>query len=160
MALYFDAYACNIGRMSDEIPQHSLVWKAISRVHATGRARIDAALKQNDLPSLDIFEALTALANGTSTAKALEADLGLPQYAVSRLLDRMEAKGLISRVANQADQRSKVICVTDLGHNVLRGQAMTYKTALAEFMGARAKPGQLERMITLLALLDGDSETN
>lgn len=145
--------------MSDEIPQHRLAWKAIFRVYATGRAHIDAALKLENLPSLEMFEALTALNTGPTTAKALETELFLPQYAVSRLLDRMETEMLISRMPNRADQRSKTIHITDRGRSVMREQRLAYNIALAEFMGPRAKPGQLERIVTLLSLLDSDGDT-
>lgn len=139
--------------MSIEIPQHAQAWKAISRAHANGRAQIDRTLREKGLPSLEIYEALNALVGGPSTAKTLETDLSLPQYAVSRLLDRLERDGLIARSINQQDQRSKTITVTNTGRDVFQAQLGAYNAALAAFLAPRAKPGQLERMAHLLALL-------
>ena len=155
-ALRFNALACRLATMSNQIPQHIDAWKAISRAHARIRAHIDSTLKDRHLPPFEMFEALDAITGGASTAKDLETRLDLPQYGVSRLLDRMERAALVRRVANDNDQRSKTITITDEGTRVMHDQKAAYEAALAGFLGPRAKPGQLERMATLLALLDAD----
>lgn len=158
MVLLFNAVACKLMPMSDQIPQHAQAWKAISRAHAKGRAQIDAALKAQNLPPLETYEALSSLVDGTSTAKALETQLSMPQYAVSRLLDRMERDNLVTRAPSRSDQRAKTIEVTDKGRAVMQAQLGAYTAALAEYLAPRAKPGQLERITALLALLDTDDD--
>ncbi|WP_167853579.1 MarR family winged helix-turn-helix transcriptional regulator [Roseovarius aestuariivivens] len=142
--------------MIEPVPQHSRTWRAIARAYIKGREQIDTALKLENLPPLEIFEALSAINAGTHGAKALENDLLMPQYAVSRLLDRMERDMLISRMPNPDDQRAKTVEVTRRGQSVLAEQAGVYADAVASFMAPRAKPGQLERMTDLLSLLDRD----
>ncbi|MEO1139775.1 MAG: MarR family transcriptional regulator [Pseudomonadota bacterium] len=137
-------------------PQHDTAWHALARAYSLTRGALETAFKAESLPGLEVFEALHALesANQDLTAKALEDVLQMPQYGVSRLLDRMEKDGLIKRVAHKSDGRAKLVQMTETGRTTLADLARTRKRALADFFGPRAKPGQLDRMVDLLSLLD------
>lgn len=141
-------------------PQHEIAWRALAQAYIRTRDALEVAFKVNDLPGLVVFEALRALERGgnTLTAKALEQMLEMPQYRVSRLLDRMEKDGLIKRASHKTDRRAKLIEVTEHGRATLTGMVKVHKDALAAFLRPRAKPGQLDRMADLLSLLDKDAD--
>lgn len=146
--------------MSDPTPQELAAWDRLSRGYERGRRLIEQALKSAGLPSMDVYEALVALdgdgIGGGMTATALEERLEIPQYAVSRLMDRMEGMSLIERRPNPGDKRSKLIRITEEGRRIRGEMARAHGAAVSGFLGPRAKPGQLERMADLLALLETD----
>ena len=145
--------------MSDISKQQITAWHALLAAHRNGQKHVQMALKEAGLPGPDVYDALCAIAESDTpdlTAKALEAQIDLPQYGVSRLLDRLERDGLITRKPNPVDQRSRLIQLTDLGHQTRQDIWQVYGTAIADFLGPRAKPGQLDRMADLLKLLYQD----
>ncbi|WP_057793303.1 MarR family winged helix-turn-helix transcriptional regulator [Roseovarius atlanticus] len=139
-------------------PQNLSAWQVLSRSHRRLQNHLDSALKAEGLPPLDVLDALAALDAGTEcqTAKSLENSLMLPQYGVSRLLDRMEKDGLIRRVADSGDKRLKHVHLTEAGRATHVAMVQTRDAALDAFLAPRAKPGQLDRITDLLSLLDQD----
>ncbi|MFI6182089.1 MarR family winged helix-turn-helix transcriptional regulator [Nonomuraea sp. NPDC051191] len=57
-------------------------------------------------------------AGGRSTPGVLKGRLGTDTAGMTRLLDRLEAKGLLRRVRRPEDRRSVVIELTDKGHTL------------------------------------------
>lgn len=139
-------------------PQNLSAWQVLSRAHRRLQKHLDSALKAEGLPPLDVLDALAALDAGQDgqTAKSLEISLMLPQYGVSRLLDRMEKDALIRRVADTSDKRLKHVHLTETGRATLVAMVRTRDTALGAFLAPRAKPGQLDRITDLVGLLDQD----
>ncbi|WP_428513254.1 MarR family winged helix-turn-helix transcriptional regulator [Roseovarius sp.] len=139
-------------------PQNLSAWQVLSRSHRRLQVHLDAALKAESLPSLDVLDALAALDAGPEgqTARSLENRLMLPQYGVSRLLDRMEKDGLIRRVADDSDKRLKHVHLTETGRATLIAMVQARDAALDAFLAPRARPGQLDRITDLLSLLDQD----
>ncbi|WP_338549787.1 MarR family winged helix-turn-helix transcriptional regulator [Roseovarius phycicola] len=142
------------------LPQQEAMWYALSRGYSQARDALESALKSANLPALDVFDALNALVESETqlTAKALETALLMPQYGVSRLLDRMEKDGLVARVANPGDQRSKLLKVTQSGAETHIRMKRVRDASLVDFFGPRARPGQLMRMTRLLGLLDDTAD--
>ena len=139
-------------------PQNLSAWQALSRTHRRLQGHLESALKTEGLPPLDVLDALTALDAGSDgqTAKSLEQSLAMPQYGVSRLLDRMEKDGLIRRIADASDKRLKHVQLTETGRARHIAMVKTRDAALNAFLAPRAKPGQLDRITDLLSLLDQD----
>ena len=135
-------------------------WQAISRGYTRARNAIEVALKAEKLPGLDVLDALSALAASDEdlTAKALEHALLMPQYGVSRLLDRTEKHGLVARVDHPTDQRAKILKITNTGRETESRMRAVRDQALAEFLEPRARPGQQARVTRLMGLLDQDAE--
>ncbi|MEM7075559.1 MAG: MarR family transcriptional regulator [Pseudomonadota bacterium] len=133
-------------------------WTALHRAFRRGNTYLEARLKSAGAPDLDTLAALRLLADkGVDlSAKQIEKDLLLPQYGVSRLLDRMEQDGLIARNALPADKRIKLVRLSKKGAESLRAALTEYESALADFWSARMRPGQSSRLCDLLAHLDRD----
>lgn len=138
------------------LPQQEDMWHALSRGYRLLHTALETSLKDAGLPSLDVFDALDILTQSETelTAKALESALLMPQYGVSRLLDRMEKDGLVSRVAKPGDQRSKILHVTASGTETHVRMKDVRGTALSAFLEPRVRPGQLMRITRLTGLFD------
>ena len=139
--------------------QNLTAWQALARSHRRLHDHLEAALKAEDLPGLDVLDVLTQLdhANSDLTAKDLETHLLMPQYGISRLLDRMEKDALLTRVTDARDKRVKHLRMTEKGRATHIAMVKTRNAALESFLSPRARPGQLDRLADLLALLDQDT---
>ena len=137
--------------------QQQAAWRALLRAYTRGRRQVDEALKAAGLPSLEVYDVLLELDRHTAlhglTAKDLEARLLLPQYGVSRLLDRLERQGLVRRRPNPSDKRSSLLEITEKGREIRQAMWAVYGPAIAAFFGDRIEPGETEHLTTLLAPL-------
>lgn len=133
---------------------HAL-FHALSRAHTRAHGAVASSLKSANLPGSDVFDALHALSKAGSpiTATALETALDQPQYTISRLLDRMEKQGLVKRTALKEDRRSKHVNLTEKGRTTYSAMASVRDEALTTFFSHRVKPGQMDRITSLLSLL-------
>ena len=128
-------------------------WRALFTAHSTARKRADAALRMAQLPSLETYDVLLELDRDTARnglmAKDLQTRLLLPQYGVSRLVDRMVAQGLLRRAANPGDGRSALLHITANGRKLRKKMWDVYGPIITDCMQG-LKPGQLDRLADLL----------
>jgi DNA-binding MarR family transcriptional regulator len=68
---------------------------------------------------------------------------------VTRMLDKLEARGLVSRVRSAEDRRSVLVEVTDAGLALLARIAAPLRACHARQLG-HLPPGELERLTELL----------
>jgi DNA-binding MarR family transcriptional regulator len=96
--------------------------------------RIDAELKQrHDLP-LAYYEALHMISRTPERALRigdLATRLRVTVGGTSKLVDRIEAAGLVRRAADPADRRASRILLTPTGRRTLTAATRTYAAALA-----------------------------
>jgi DNA-binding MarR family transcriptional regulator len=85
------------------------------------RARVEheLAVEGHDL-TFSQFVTLKKLAEGIASVTDLARAAELNPGAMTRLLDRLEAKGLVSRVADPGDRRALHIHLTDAGVAIWR----------------------------------------
>ena len=111
------------------------VWLRLTKTQQMAMARVETALKQAGLPPLLWYDALVELENAGEAGLrpgALEKELRLPQYALSRLIDRIEAKGYLRCAALDADKRGQVILITESGRDLRRRMWPVYAGAVAQ----------------------------
>lgn len=113
-------------------PQERVAWlNDLVRLEITLWERVDAALKQaHDLP-LSSFEALFMISDGTLRVGDLAAGLRITVGGASKLADRVEKAGLISRAADPGDRRASRLELTPHGTDLLAAATLTYSSALA-----------------------------
>jgi len=137
-------------------------WRELFRVYTRARNQADAALKQAGLLPLEVYDILLELDRDTAhdglTAKHLEDRLLLPQYGVSRLLDRLDRQGVIERVANPADGRSSLIRITASGRDLRKRTWGVYGAVIADFIGQPLSAEQVDRLDALLKMLSDRSQ--
>jgi DNA-binding MarR family transcriptional regulator len=64
----------------------------------------------------------------------ITANMLISQPSVSRLIDRMVARGLVTKAADPADARSAVITATDVGARAFRTLATVHGRSIAQRM--------------------------
>lgn len=91
-------------------------WVALVRAQAAAMARVERALKAEGFPPLEWYDVLLELERaGPSRPRDLERRLLLAQYNLSRLLDRMEAAGVVARAPCASDGRGRMVEIAEAG---------------------------------------------
>jgi DNA-binding MarR family transcriptional regulator len=131
---------------------YGLVWAG-----TTLSARVDQALtRAHDLP-LSWFEVMLWL-HGQSEPVAAS-DLGaktlLSRSQVSRVLDSLQARGLIARAPSATDARSVRIALTDSGRQAFAEADTSRREALAEVFDDLLDEQDIQALETVWAKLKG-----
>lgn len=132
------------------------VWVRLARVHHLALTRIEADLKKAELPPLGWYDALLELERaGTCGLRPFELEerLLLPQYGLSRLLQRLELVEYITRWRCEQDARGQVVSITDKGRDVRKRMWPVYGAAMQELFGEKLDDQQAEQLADLLGRL-------
>jgi DNA-binding MarR family transcriptional regulator len=106
--------------------------------HAQVKAAISADLETEREMQLAWFDVLHALNNagGRLRMQDLAATLLVNKSSLTRLVDRIEADGLISREADSADGRGTLAALTKVGRERYRSVKPVYLRAIQRHFGA------------------------
>jgi DNA-binding MarR family transcriptional regulator len=120
--------------------------------------RLARQLRRRDPSELTIAQlsALATVVRAGSVGVGQLAEIeGLPSPAATRLADKLEAAGLVSRHANPADRRGVQLVATAEGVGLVARRAQVGNAWLAERLSALSKTDRLaiERAVTLLESL-------
>jgi DNA-binding MarR family transcriptional regulator len=83
----------------------------------------------------------------------LEQQLLLPQYGLSRLLQRLEVAGYVRRWRCEEDGRGQVVSITDQGREIRKSMWPVYAAALQDMLGEKLDDQQAEQLAVLLGRL-------
>jgi len=131
-------------------------WGRLIRVSRQLIEKTEDALKAGKLPPLAWYDVLHELAKaGESGLRPFELidRVLLAQYNVSRLLARLEADGLVEKLAVADDGRGQTVRITADGRDMRRRIWSVYGKAIAELMGDQLSSKELEALATLLGRL-------
>jgi len=133
------------------------VWTGLLRASARVQAGIEAALKAEGLPPLGTYDALWEIEKAGEAGIrpfALRPRLLLPQYGLSRLIDRLVAAGHVERRPCGDDRRGHVLHLTEAGRGIRARMWPVYARALQRTLGTRiseAEAARLARALTAIA---------
>jgi DNA-binding MarR family transcriptional regulator len=131
-------------------------WVQLIRAHRSALASVERALRSADLPPLEWYDVLLELERGGPLRpRDLQDRLLLAQYNLSRLLDRMEADGLVSRERCSDDARCQWVSTTEAGKLLRRRIWPVYAQAIEDALGARLASADAQRLAQLLSRLSG-----
>jgi DNA-binding MarR family transcriptional regulator len=144
-------------RMIEE-PCESAVraWARLMRAHQAAFGHVEGALKAAGLPPLAWYDVLLELERAGDCGLrpfTLERELLLPQYALSRLLARMEEAGLVRRGSCPSDGRGQMVVITEAGRATRRAMWPVYGSALHEAVGSRLSAAESDGLAELLGRL-------
>jgi DNA-binding MarR family transcriptional regulator len=131
-------------------------WARLLKASAKLKDAAEANLKAAGLPPLAWYDALLELhrAGAAGLAPAdLEREMLLPQYNVSRLVDRLESAGHAVRLPHPDDARRQVLRITRSGTELIRRMWRVYRRTIAEEFAARLGKGDTERLGVILKRL-------
>ncbi len=132
-------------------------WVRLNRAQRFVLAAVERALKAQGLPPLGWYDVLLELsrAGGPLRPVELEGRLLLAQHNVSRLLERMEAAGLVARTRHALDGRGQDVRLTDAGHGMRQRMWAVYGPAISIHVGGPLGGGATELAGLLDRLLAG-----
>lgn len=108
-------------------------WRAIQERHWTLSCALERELQDRHGIGLSEFEALERLVEGgkdSYRAQELTDALPLSQSAASRVVARLEKRGMVSRGMCEMDRRGISICLTDAGRECYRAARPTHRAVL------------------------------
>jgi DNA-binding MarR family transcriptional regulator len=115
-------------------------WRAFLRAHAVLTRALEAELLAEQDLSLAAYDVLVQLAEAPERRLRMTelAELVLlSRSGVTRLVDRMEKSGLVSRCPVESDGRGVAAQLTDAGLSRLRTASRTHLTGVARHFAAR-----------------------
>ena len=110
-------------------------WQAFLRAHSTMLRRISRDLEDADLPPLSWYDVLAALRDAPERSLKqveLAERVLLSNSGLSRLVDRIESKGLVERKNCPSDRRSFFVTLTDEGAEMIDRMWPVYARGVAE----------------------------
>lgn len=102
----------------------------------------------------DVLLTVTRAPEMTTRLRDVTANMLISQPSVSRLVDRMVARDLISKCPDPDDGRGALIKATDAGARAFREIALVHGRSIAEQM-SRLEDGELRTLRTLTDKLRG-----
>lgn len=110
-------------------------WRAFLRAHSTMLRRISLDLEEAELPPLTWYDVLATLRDAPEH-RLRQVEIAdrvlLSNSGLSRLIDRIEAKGLVKRVRCPTDRRALNVELTDDGMGMLERMWPVYARGIAD----------------------------
>ncbi|MEC3913385.1 MarR family winged helix-turn-helix transcriptional regulator [Nocardia sp. CDC160] len=128
-------------------------WCALSLLHGKIEAHVERALQSAHGLSVREYSLLDVLSRqhdgkgGMLQMKQVADAIVLSQSATTRLVTRLEDRGLLSRYLCPDDRRGIYTKVTDAGHTLLEAARPTNDTALREALAAASRNPELAPLV-------------
>jgi DNA-binding MarR family transcriptional regulator len=144
--------------MTERLPSEAVIrtWARLVRAQQQALTAVEADLKAAGFPPLawyDVLLELSRAAGGELRPFALEQELLLAQYNLSRLIDRLEKAGYVERKTCPEDGRGQVVAITTSGRALLKKMWPTYRAAIGRHVGAKLSEDDATRLAALLGKL-------
>ena len=144
--------------LSTQISSAGNAWVRLLRGHAALRREFSANLLSEHGLTINGFETLLLLSRADERSMRridIAAELQLTPSGVTRLLDTLEAEGLVEKAACSTDARVTYAVITDAGLQKLKVAADSHMAAVDAAFEARYSPEELDTLAELLARLPG-----
>lgn len=131
-------------------------WVRLLRASAKLAAAAEQDLKAAGLPALSWHDALLELHRAGSAGLRpgdLQAGMLLPQYNVSRLIDRLAAAGYVERRPHPEDGRGQVLLITGEGIALTRRMWRVYRRTIRREFSTKLADGEARRLARTLGRL-------
>lgn len=128
-------------------------WTRLMRVQSRVLDTVEHELKEAGFPPLACYEALSELSRaraGELRPVELEKQMLLPQYATSRLIDRLVDEGLAARRECKADRRGQFVEITDAGRALQKRMGRAYSAAIEKHVGSKLSDAEAAELCGLL----------
>lgn len=143
--------------MTPELPPATVTaWARLIRAGQGVLAAVEADLKAAGFPPLAWYDALLELRRAGEPGLrplALQQQMLLAQYNLSRLLDRLERAGLIERRPCPDDARGQVVHATADGLTLLERMWPAYRAAIKDHFADKMDSASTEVLGRLLGKL-------
>ena len=149
--------------MAEERPTEAAVqaWARLVRVEQALLDRIEEELKSAGLPPLVWYDVLLELVREPGDRlrhRDLHRRMLLAKYNLSRLLDRMEANGLIGRQPVNDDARGEYVRVTTRGRDMQKRMWPVYRRAIAQHVSGRLSIDDIDQLLRILSKVSVEND--
>ena len=118
------------------------VWHDLLDRYARSVSALERALEHEHglgVSEYEVLERLATQGHANSRMQELSEAVHLSQSALSRVVGRLEAEGLVVRKMCTSDRRGIFACLTDAGRARYEEALPTHRAVLAETLGSRAR---------------------
>lgn len=146
------------GKLNSPCPDTVDAWAHLLRASQKLLKQVEGDLKQAGLPPLAWYDVLRELdaADGRKLHQfEIESRTAMVQYNLSRLLDRLEAKGLVHRQGCPSDRRANIVRLTPSGRKLKMRMWETYGQSIARHFGRALAPPDARRLASILRSIAG-----
>lgn len=132
-------------------------WIALHRAQRLLLETVEKSLKQAGLPPLAWYDVLLELHREKSSGLR-QFEIGdkilLNKHNLSRLIDRLENKGLLERYESEEDGRGNLVRITHQGEQMLKQIWPVYSQTIVDNFGNKLTSHESEELIRLLSKID------
>jgi DNA-binding MarR family transcriptional regulator len=126
-------------------------WEALFRAQVSVLRQLNLEFPTSEL-SLNEYDVLFNLSRQpgrTLRLRDLNKHLLLTQPSVSRLVDRLAERQLVSKASDPGDGRGTLVCLTDAGHALFRRVAVIHAESIRRRVGGALTPDELKQLTVL-----------
>ena len=126
-------------------------WESLFRAQVAVMRTLAAEFPTRDVSfnEYDVMFNLTRQPNRELRLRDLNKHVLLTQPSVSRLVDRLVARGLVAKCPEPNDARGTIIRLTDEGYALFRRVAVEHMKTITERVGGRLDQDELDRLTEL-----------
>jgi DNA-binding MarR family transcriptional regulator len=141
-------------------PAEMAAWRTFLRAHASVTRRLEAELiAEHDLPlaSYDVLVQLSEAPERRLRMTELADRILLSRSGLTRLADRLERDGLLTREACPSDARGTLAVLTEAGLDRLRSAWPTHRRGVSEHVTGKLTPDEVVQLGVLLGKIVDDA---
>jgi DNA-binding MarR family transcriptional regulator len=144
--------------MPERLPSDAVIraWTRLIRAQQAVLSAVEADLKSAGFPPLAWYDVLLELSRSPEDGLrpfALEQELLLAQYNLSRLLVRLEKARYVERRTCPDDGRGQIVAITASGRALVKRMWPLYRAAIARHVGTKLSEDEAARLAALLGKL-------
>ena len=126
-------------------------WESLFRAQVTVLRQLSREFPTGDISfnEYDVLFNLTRQEGRRLRIRDLSRHLLLTQPSVSRMVDRLVAKGLVTKESDPGDGRGTFVCLTDAGYALFRRVAVSHTESINRHVGAALSPDELRQLESL-----------
>ena len=130
-------------------------WESLFRAQVTVIRRLNRAARGSrvSIREYDVLYNLTRFPGNRLRLHELNEHILLDQSSLSRLIERMEIEGLVTRSDDPTDRRGTVIELTEHGAGIQREMGREHATAISNYVGEALTADELRTLHRLCAKL-------
>jgi DNA-binding MarR family transcriptional regulator len=149
--------------LSNQVSQSSVpaaltAFVRLANAHGAMERAFNHELQASGRITVTDFEVLRRLDNASQGGMRridLAHAVGVTPSGITRLLDGLEASGLVAKDHCTQDHRVTYAVITDAGRRVLRCTAETHLSGLVALFAERFTPAEVDQLVALLSRLPG-----
>ena len=130
-------------------------WEALFRAQVAIMRRLGADFPTSEI-SFNEYDVMYTLSRARGRAlrlRDLNKSVLLTQPSVSRLIDRLAARGFVEKLPDRSDARGTVIRLTDAGHEVFYRVARVHGASIHRVVGDALDADELAQLTALCTKL-------